>query len=161
MPPPRAQKAIPIPVPQKGPRCPEVAHHVVCCGAATHSLRVSYRGRYRHSVTPRAERRLGNCKPYRKPLSNLTSAANEKAGTISCRYASRDTSIGVRCTDCRNTRVQSKRRCLRNPGGNRNNMPRRRMVPRTQGRVRRWGRTHIVRFGPVRVRQFLTPPAHL
>ena len=75
--------------------------------------------------------------------------------------ASRDTSIGVRCTDSRNTRVQSKRRCLRNPEGNRNNMPHRRMVPRTQGRVRRWGRTHIVRLGPVRVRQFLTSPTHL
>jgi len=79
-----------------------------------------------------------------------------------------DGNIGVRHTDSRRMRVQSKSRCWcpRNPGGNRNDMPHRRRVARTPGRTRRWGHTHlgwkpIVRLGPVRVRQFLTPPAHL
>ena len=45
-------------------------------------------------------------------------------------------------------------------------MPRRRRDPCIRGRVRLWGRTRtrwklIVRLGPVRVRQFLTPPTHL
>jgi hypothetical protein len=64
--------------------------------------------------------------------------------------------------------VQSKSKCLghRNPGGSRNNMPHRHTVPRTQGRVRRLGRTCmawklIALLEPVRVCQFLTPPSQL
>jgi hypothetical protein len=58
------------------------------------------------------------------------------------RYAY-DGNIEARRTDSRSMQVQSKSRCwLRNPWGNRNNTPNRRRVPRTQGRARRWGRTH-------------------
>ena len=87
---------------------------------------------------------------------------------IICRVASGDVfDVGAGRADSRNMQVQSSSRCsLRNRRGNRTNMPNRRRVPRTQDRARAWGRTDmgwklILRLGPVRVQQFLTPPAHL